>query len=185
MKTGRSITSLSDPRAIGGTAVLLLVVAVGVGACADLTEPPSASSAAPVKPALEAVRPTAAPTPPPAPVPPPAEPAPAGESVTASHILVAFQGAMRADPTVTRTKEAAQQRASEILTRAQKGADFAKLADDNSDDPSAKRNHGSLGTFTRQQMVKPFADAAFALKPGQVSTLVETPFGFHVIKRTQ
>jgi len=71
------------------------------------------------------------------------------------------------------------------MARARKGDDFAKLADEGSDDPSAKMNHGALGKFTRERMVKPFADAAFALRPGDVSTLVETPFGFHVIKRTE
>jgi parvulin-like peptidyl-prolyl isomerase len=92
---------------------------------------------------------------------------------------------MRASPAITRTKEEAKKRAEGILAKARKGEDFAKLADGNSDDPSAKMNHGSLGKFTRTQMVKPFADAAFALKPGEVSPLVETPFGFHVIKRTE
>jgi parvulin-like peptidyl-prolyl isomerase len=92
---------------------------------------------------------------------------------------------MRADPSIERSKEDAKKRAEQLLVRARKGEDFGKLADDASDDPSAKRNHGSLGRFTREQMVKPFADAAFALKPGEVSTLVETPFGFHVIKRTE
>jgi peptidyl-prolyl cis-trans isomerase D len=105
--------------------------------------------------------------------------------VTASHVLVAYVGAMRASPTIKRTKEEAKRRADNILARARKGEDFAKLADENSDDPSAKLNHGSLGKFGRTQMVKPFADAAFALKPGGISTLVETPFGFHVIKRTE
>jgi NIMA-interacting peptidyl-prolyl cis-trans isomerase 1 len=160
-----------------------ILALAGSIACADLTEPPSASStSAPAKPAAEAPTARPVPTPAPEPVPPPAAD---GETVSASHILVAYKGAMRADPTITRSKEAAQKRATEILSRAQKGADFGKLADESSDDPSAKRNHGSLGTFTRQQMVKPFADAAFALKPGQVSSLVETPFGFHVIKRTE
>ncbi len=105
--------------------------------------------------------------------------------MAASHILIAYAGATRADPALKRTKDEARKRADGILARARKGEDFAKLADDSSDDPSAKRNHGSLGRFTRAQMVKPFADAAFALKPGEVSTLVETPFGFHVIKRTE
>jgi parvulin-like peptidyl-prolyl isomerase len=92
---------------------------------------------------------------------------------------------MRASPTIKRTKEEAKRRAENILARARKGDDFGKLADESSDDPSAKLNHGSLGKFGRTQMVKPFADAAFALKPGGISTLVETPFGFHVIKRTE
>jgi len=105
--------------------------------------------------------------------------------VAASHVLVAYTGAMRASPSITRTKEEAKRRAEGILARARKGEDFAKLADSSSDDPSAKLNHGSLGKFTRSQMVKPFADAAFALKPGEVSPLVETPFGFHIIKRTE
>jgi peptidyl-prolyl cis-trans isomerase D len=105
--------------------------------------------------------------------------------VAASHVLVAYAGAMRANVAVKRTKEEAKKRAEGIAVRARKGADFAKLADENSDDPSAKLNHGSLGKFTRTQMVKPFADAAFGMKPGDVSNVVETPFGFHVIKRTE
>jgi parvulin-like peptidyl-prolyl isomerase len=92
---------------------------------------------------------------------------------------------MRASPALKRTKEEAKKRAEGILAKARKGEDFGKLADASSDDPSAKLNHGSLGKFSRAQMVKPFADAAFALKPGEVSPLVETPFGFHVIKRTE
>lgn len=105
--------------------------------------------------------------------------------VAASHILVAYAGALRADPNIKRSKEEAKTRAEGLMARARKGEDFAKLADEGSDDPSAKMNHGALGKFTRERMVKPFADAAFALRPGDVSTLVETPFGFHVIKRTE
>jgi parvulin-like peptidyl-prolyl isomerase len=98
---------------------------------------------------------------------------------------VAYQGALRAAPTITRTKDEAKKRADQVLARAKKGEDFGKLADELSDDPSAKMNHGALGRFTQTTMVKPFADAAFALKPGEVSGIVETPFGFHVIKRTE
>jgi parvulin-like peptidyl-prolyl isomerase len=100
-------------------------------------------------------------------------------------VLVAYQGALRAAPTITRCKEQAKHLAEQFLARARKGEDFAKLAGEGSDDPSAKLNSGALGKFTRDRMVKPFADAAFALKPGGVSDLVETPFGFHVIKRTE
>jgi NIMA-interacting peptidyl-prolyl cis-trans isomerase 1 len=161
---------------------LLTAAACALG-CSSLTEPPSAGGPPPAKAVIQAA--TAAPQPQ-APVPPPPPPpAPQGEAVTASHILVAYKGAMRADASIERSKDDAKKRAEQLLVRARKGEDFGKLADDASDDPSAKRNHGSLGRFTREQMVKPFADAAFALKPGEVSTLVETPFGFHVIKRIE
>lgn len=164
----------------------LLVLAASGQACSALTEPASNTGSGPGAQAAAARPAEAAPAPRPAPPPVPAPTAAAqGDAVTASHILVAYSGAMRADPSITRTKEVAKQRAEQILAKARKGDDFAKLADDASDDPSAKRNHGSLGRFTREQMVKPFADAAFALRPGEVSALVETPFGFHVIKRTE
>ena len=102
----------------------------------------------------------------------------------ASHILVAYKGASRANPEVARTKDEALARAKELVGRAGK-EDFAALAKEASDGPSGPRG-GDLGKFTRARMVKPFSDAAFALKPGQVNPQpVETQFGYHIIKRTE
>lgn len=80
------------------------------------------------------------------------------------------------------TKEDAQKKAQSILDRVQKGEDFAKLAKENSDDPGSKDNGGEYDFFGRGKMVPEFEKAAFALKPGEVSGLVETQFGFHIIK---
>jgi parvulin-like peptidyl-prolyl isomerase len=106
-------------------------------------------------------------------------------SIEASHFLVQYQGSMRAAPTVTRTKDEAKKRAEEGLAKVKKGEDFAKVVGEYSDEPGAATRGGALGAFTRDRMIKPFADAAFLLKVGQVSGIVETPFGFHVIKRTK
>lgn len=104
--------------------------------------------------------------------------------VAASHILVSYKGAMRANPAVTRTKDEALARATDIQAKAAaEGADFAALAREYSDGPSGPQG-GSLGQFTREQMVKPFSDAAFAMEPGDTSGVVESDFGFHIIRVT-
>lgn len=97
------------------------------------------------------------------------------EQVEASHILI----------TVTNDEQKAEARAKidAIRERLVAGEDFAKLASENSDCPSAKQG-GNLGYFGRGQMVPPFEKAAFALATNEISDVVETTFGFHVIKVT-
>ncbi len=87
-----------------------------------------------------------------------------------------------AEPSAEATRELAQKQAEELIAKLNEGADFADLAQEHSHDPSTAKRGGDLGWFPRRQMVEEFADAAFALQPGQVSGVVESPFGFHVIK---
>jgi parvulin-like peptidyl-prolyl isomerase len=82
----------------------------------------------------------------------------------------------------TLTKDEARKKAQELLDRIRKGEDFAKLAKENSDDPGSKDKGGEYDFFGRGKMVPEFDKAAFALKPGEVSDLVETQFGYHIIK---
>ena len=77
-----------------------------------------------------------------------------------------------------------EQEAREILEDLQHGVDFAKLAQQKSVCPSGKHG-GDLGTFGRGMMVKPFEKAAFELQKGQMSGLVKTEFGWHIIKRLE
>ncbi len=97
--------------------------------------------------------------------------------LTIRHILVS---------TDKRTEEQARKRAEEILQKVRSGSDFAKLAQEFSDDPGSKQNGGSLGAIPRSQVammfVPEFAKAAEALGPGQVSDLVKTQYGFHIIR---
>jgi peptidyl-prolyl cis-trans isomerase C len=80
------------------------------------------------------------------------------------------------------TKDEARKKSQDLLDRARKGEDFAKLAKENSDDPGSKDKGGEYDFFGHGRMVPEFEKAAFALKPGEISDLVETEFGFHIIK---
>ena len=98
------------------------------------------------------------------------------EAVRASHVLITVpEGAAPA------VRAAARAKAEDVLKQARAGVDFAKLARTYSDDAS-KRRGGDLGFFPKGQMVPAFEAAAFALAPNQISDIVESPFGFHVIK---
>lgn len=105
--------------------------------------------------------------------------------VTAKHVLVKYAGAKKAPATVTRTREEACLRAEEARAKLEQGMSFADVVKAYSEEPGAATREGSLGAFERDQMAPPFADAAFELRPGETSHVVETAFGFHVILRTE
>lgn len=102
-------------------------------------------------------------------------------SVKASHILFAYEGATRANPQIKRTKEEAEEEANKILAQAQKAnASFVVLARQHSDGPSAPKG-GDLGYFQEGMMADAFNDFCFNNEVGTIG-LVETQFGFHIIK---
>jgi len=104
------------------------------------------------------------------------------EVFQASHILVKFdESDPNADPNAV--KATAKAEAEEILKKVKAGGDFAALAKENSDCPSSQKG-GDLGEFGKGQMVPAFEKAASALKDGEVSGVVETRFGYHIIKKT-
>jgi parvulin-like peptidyl-prolyl isomerase len=122
--------------------------------------------------------------------------------VEASHILIRIidpqptptalpegQATPTPDPLATatpepRTADQALALAVQIKQRLDAGEDFATLAQEYSEDPGSAAAGGDLGWFGRDTMVKEFADAAFALEPGQISGPVKTDFGYHIIKVT-
>lgn len=103
------------------------------------------------------------------------------EKRRASHILIGF------GPGATpEAKAQAKKKAEEILAEVKKNpAKFAELAKKNSQDPGSAEKGGDLGMFGRGAMVKAFEEAAYSMKPGQVSDLVQSEFGFHIIKLTE
>jgi peptidyl-prolyl cis-trans isomerase D len=99
------------------------------------------------------------------------------EQVTASHILI------KVDEDKGAAGDAeARRKAEALFARARKGEDFARLADENTDDPSGKGKGGQLAPFGRGQMVPEFEQAAFDMKPGEIRGPIKTQFGYHIIK---
>jgi peptidyl-prolyl cis-trans isomerase D len=99
------------------------------------------------------------------------------EQRRASHILITPEGS---------DKAAARKKAEQLLAQLRaKPGDFEKLARENSKDPGSAAKGGDLGFFGKGMMVKPFEDAVLKLKPGEISDVVESDFGFHIIKLTE
>lgn len=105
------------------------------------------------------------------------------DEVEASHILIKTtddDGNALSDD----KKAEAKKKAEEILARAKSGEEFSALAKEYSEDTGSATNGGDLGFFGKGQMVQPFEDAAFALKVGEISDIVESDYGYHIIKVT-
>jgi peptidyl-prolyl cis-trans isomerase C len=99
------------------------------------------------------------------------------EKARVRHIMIKAEKSATDD-----VKKKARERAEEVLKKIKAGEDFAKLAMDYSDDPGSKAKGGDLGFFEKGKMFKAFDEAAFKLNPGEVSDIVETAYGFHIIK---
>ncbi|MDI1450556.1 peptidylprolyl isomerase [Polyangium sp. 6x1] len=105
--------------------------------------------------------------------------------VTVKHILVRYAGSKNADASMKRTREEACLRAMEARDKLREGADFDEMVKEYSEEPGAASRGGSVGEIERSMVVKNFADAAFELSVNQMSDVVETEFGFHLIVRSQ
>jgi len=122
----------------------------------------------------------------PTPAPMPQQPQAPREMFAAKHLLVMYKGGRRAPEGVTRTKDEAKARATEAQKKAKDGKiKFEDLVKEYSDEPRAGERGGSLGTFAKGSMVPEFQAGLEKIKVGEISDVVETPFGFHVIMRTQ
>lgn len=179
-----------------GRIISLLACVLALAACKRPSEPPPGPSAKPSSTSSAADSVTS----PPASAarvasvhdrdmpdtPPPHPPSDNATLIKVSHILIAYQGAQDAPPSVTRDKEAARKLATLVGRDARAGAPFTELVAKYSDDPQAKANDGKLGQISRTQMAKPFTDAAFGLMVKEITMdPVETAAGFHIIKRTE
>ncbi len=107
------------------------------------------------------------------------------DKISVKHVLVKYAGAKSAPDSITRTREQACLRAEEALSKLKAGTSFSDVVAAYSDESGATTRDGSIGTIERGDVAPPFADAAFELKMKEVSEVVETPFGFHVILRVE
>jgi parvulin-like peptidyl-prolyl isomerase len=106
------------------------------------------------------------------------------ERIAARHILITYVGSTKSVPGATHTEAEARALAEQIVQEAQQpDADFSALARKYTEEPGGKERGGDLGKFGRGQMVPAFEQVAFKLTIGEISTVVQSPFGFHVIQR--
>jgi hypothetical protein len=105
--------------------------------------------------------------------------------ISVKHVLIKYAGADKAGDGITRTRGAACLRAIEARDKIRSGADFGQIVKEYSEEPGAASREGSVAAIERSMLVESFADAAFELDIGQLSDVVETSFGFHVILRTE
>lgn len=105
--------------------------------------------------------------------------------ITVKHVLVKWKGAKKGDDKATRTRGEACLRAVEARDKLRAGEDWDATVKTYSDEAGAATRGGLVGAVERKDVAKPFADAAFELKPNQMSDVVESDFGFHVITRSE
>lgn len=107
------------------------------------------------------------------------------ETIVVKHILVKYAGAKKASADIKRSRGDACVRAAEARHRLEGGESFGEIVKEYSDEPGAGSREGLIGPIKRKDVVPAFADAAFELKANEVSQVVETESGFHVIFRTE
>lgn len=158
------------PRALGF--VLLFAVACDSAPPASVASAaPSATASAPL-PAASLPRTVAS------------ETMPEPKAIGAMLILVAWKGAPGAPASITRSKADAEKRAHEALDKLRAGKTFAEVAKELTDDAPSRATGGAIGNVARNVLPQPVEDALFALKPGEISGVVEAPRGYYVIQRT-
>jgi protein-disulfide isomerase len=107
------------------------------------------------------------------------------ETVRVAHFLVMHVGSQRAPDGITRTRDQALERAQRAVAELRQGRPFVDVVREYSDEPGAAERGGDLGRVRRGMMVRAFEEAAFALEVNETSGIVETEFGFHVIRRSE
>ncbi len=105
--------------------------------------------------------------------------------IGARHILIMSVDSKQKPDTITRSRAEARKRAEMVLAKIRGGANFEEMVKEYTDEPGGAERNGDLGVFERSAMVKAFSEAAFSLQKGQISDVIETQFGYHIIKRTE
>jgi peptidyl-prolyl cis-trans isomerase SurA len=110
---------------------------------------------------------------------------PSNRRIQVRHILVTYTGAVRAKPGLNRTKEQARAKIEKISDQLIEGGSFEEIAKASSDDVATSAQGGMIGELRSGLTVPTFESAAFALEPGEISPIIETVFGYHVIQRVK